>query len=128
MWFIKHPIVLLYKGYKSSANYDGEPSVSKGIVSQLPSSHLSIHRVPAKLSNRVMPYGENYCKLQLLFVFFDFTDLPAPQGTDIPWTLTLPRFAGHCDDAAPVALHRYQVSFQNPARSRKNPKTGKVLE
>ena len=74
MWFIKHPIVLLYKGYKSSTNYDGEPSVSKGIVSkgivsQLPSSHLSIHRVPAKLSNRVMPYGENYCMLQLLFVF-----------------------------------------------------------
>ena len=128
MWFIKHPIVLLYKGYKSSANYDGEPSVSKGIVSQLPSSHLSIHRVPAKLSNRVMPYGENYCKLQLLFVFFDFTDLPAPQGTDIPWTLTLPRFAGHCDDVALVALHRYRVSFQNPACSRKNPKTGKVLE
>ena len=128
MWFIKHPIVLLYKGYKYSVNYDGEPYVSKGIVSQLPSSHLSIHRVPAKLSNRVMPYGENYCKLQLLFVFFDFTDLPAPQGTDIPWTLTLPRFAGHCDDAAPVALHRYRVSFQNPARSRKNPKTGKVLE
>ena len=128
MWFIKHPIVLLYKGYKSSANYDGEPSVSKGIVSQLPSSHLSIHRVPAKLSNRVMPYGENYCKLQLLFVFFDFTDLPAPQGTDIPWTLTLPRFAGHCDDVALVALHRYRVSFQNPARSRNNPTPGKALE
>ena len=34
-------------------NYDGEPSVSKGIMSQLPSSHLSIHQVPAKLSNRV---------------------------------------------------------------------------
>ena len=34
-------------------NYDGEPSVSKGIVSQLPSSHLSIHQVPAKLSYRV---------------------------------------------------------------------------
>ena len=127
MWFIKHPIVLLYKGYKSSANYDGEPSVSKGIVSQLPSSHLSIHRVPAKLSNRVMPYGENYCKLQLLFVFFDFTDLPAPQGTDIPWTLTLPRFAGHCDDVALVALHRYRVSFQNPARSRNNPTSDKAF-
>ena len=41
--FIKRPIVLLYKGYKSSVNYDGEPSVSKGIVSQLPSSHLLIH-------------------------------------------------------------------------------------
>ena len=36
---------------------------------QLPSSHLLIHWVPAKLSNRVMPYGENYCQLQLLFVF-----------------------------------------------------------
>ena len=33
--FIKRPIVLLYKGYKSSVNYDGEPSVSKGIGSQL---------------------------------------------------------------------------------------------
>ena len=64
----KASIYLLYKGYKSSANYDGEPSVSNGIMYQLPSSHLSIHRVPAKLSNRVMPYGENYCKLQLLFV------------------------------------------------------------
>ena len=54
MQFIKRPIVLLYKGYKSSVNYDGEPSVSKGIVSQLPSSHLLIHRVLAKLSNRVI--------------------------------------------------------------------------
>ena len=69
MQFIKRPLGLLYKGYKSSVNYDGEPSVANGIVSQLPSSHLSIHRVPAKLSNRVMPYGENYCKLLLLFVF-----------------------------------------------------------
>ena len=39
-----------------------------GIASQLPSSHLSIHRVPAKLSNRVMPYGVNSCRLRLLFV------------------------------------------------------------
>ena len=50
-------------------NYEDEPSVSNGILYQLPSSHLFIHRVPAKLSNRVMPYGGNYCKLQLLFVF-----------------------------------------------------------
>ena len=67
MQFIKRPIVLLYKGYKSSANYDGEPSVPNGIVYQLPSSHLLIHRVLAKLSNRIMPYGGNYCKLPLLF-------------------------------------------------------------
>ena len=52
MQFIKRPFVLLYKGYKSSVNYDGEPSVSNGIVYQLPSSHLPIHRVLAKLSNR----------------------------------------------------------------------------
>ena len=50
-------------------NYGGEPSVSKGIVSQLPSSHLLIHWVPAKLSNGVMPHGENSCQLQLLFLF-----------------------------------------------------------
>ena len=49
-------------------NYGGEPSVSMGIMSQLPSSHLSIHRVPAKLCYRVMPHGENSCWLQLLFV------------------------------------------------------------
>ena len=54
MQFIKRPIVLLYKGYKSSVNYDGEPSVSNGITYQLPSSHLLIHRVLAKLSNRVI--------------------------------------------------------------------------
>lgn len=46
---------------------------------QLSSSHLLIHRVPAKLSNRVMPYGENYCQLQLLFVLI-VTDLPLLQG------------------------------------------------
>ena len=68
--FIKRSSDLLYKGYKSSVNYDGEPSVSNGIVYQLPSSHLFIHWVPAKLSNRVMPYGVNYCRLQLLFVFW----------------------------------------------------------
>ena len=39
-----------------------------GIMSQLPSSHLSIHRVPATLSNRVMPYGTHFCRLRLLFV------------------------------------------------------------
>ena len=39
-----------------------------GSVSQLPSSHLFIHRVPAKLSNGVMLHGENPCRLQLLFV------------------------------------------------------------
>lgn len=61
-------------------------------------------------------------------LYFDFTDLATPQGTDIPWTLTLPRFVGHRDDAAPVILHRYRVSFQNPARFRNHPGPGRVLE
>ena len=39
-----------------------------GSVSQLPSSHLFIHRVPAKLLNGVMLHGGNPCRLQLLFV------------------------------------------------------------
>ena len=34
------PFSSLYKGYFPLINYDDEPSVSKGIVSQLPSSHL----------------------------------------------------------------------------------------
>ena len=49
-------------------NYGGEPSVTIGIVSQPPSSHLSIHRVPAKLENEVMPHGTNLCRLRLLFL------------------------------------------------------------
>lgn len=50
-------------------NYGGEPSVSTGIGSQLPSSHLSIHRVLTKLSNGIASHGVNYCQLQLLFLW-----------------------------------------------------------
>jgi len=38
-------------------SYGGEPSVPTGIVSQLPSSHLSIHRAPTKLSHGIMSQG-----------------------------------------------------------------------
>ena len=44
-----------------------------GIVSQLPSFHLFIHRVLTKLSDEVLPHGVNYCQLQLLFVWL-YTD------------------------------------------------------
>lgn len=127
--FIKRPIVLLYKGYKSSVNYDGEPSVPNGIVYQLPSSHLLIHWVLAKLSNRVMPYGENYCKLQLLFVYWFYWPAHSAQGTDIPWTHYPASFSWSlwwCNTS--VVLHRYRVSFQNPARFRNHPEPGKALE
>ena len=114
VYFKKHPIVLLYKGYKSSANYDGEPSVSKGIVSQLPSSHLST--AECLLSFQTWPCPtERTTTSYSSCLFFDFTDLPTPQGTNIPWMLTLPRFADYYDVATPVALHHYRVSFQNPA-------------
>lgn len=53
-------------------NYDGEPSVSNGIVSQLPSSYLPIHRVPVKPSMRVFPYGESLYWLQLLFISWSY--------------------------------------------------------
>ena len=73
VYHIKHPLLCSIKAIFPLFHYDGEPSVSNGIVYQLPSYHLLIHWVPTKLSNRVMPYGGNFCRLQLLFVF-DFTD------------------------------------------------------
>lgn len=42
--------------------------------------------------------------------------------------ITPSRLAGLCDDAVPVVLHRYRVSFQNPARFRNHPEPGKALE
>ena len=44
---------MIIKAISPLFRYDGEPSVSNGITYQLPSSHMFIHRVPAKLSNRV---------------------------------------------------------------------------
>ena len=73
-------------------------------------------------------YGENFCKLQLLFISFDFTGLPLPQSTDFPWTLTLILPVGLCADAVPFTLHRYRVPFQNPARPQNLLKPGKALE
>lgn len=61
-------------------------------------------------------------------LYLDLTDLPFPQGTDIPWTLALHYPAGLCNDAVPIVLQRYRVSFQNPARSRNPPEPGKALE
>ena len=62
-------------------NYGGEPSVPMGIVSQLPSSHLSIHRVPAKLRYRIMPYGETPAGYGSCFCWFT-TDRASSGGSD----------------------------------------------
>ena len=85
----------------------------KGSVSQLPSSHLSIHRVPAKLSNRVMPYGENYRQLQLLFLI-DSTDLPLIKDwytVDAILVLVHWSFLWY---SASTLHHDYRVSFPEP--------------
>jgi hypothetical protein len=75
------PCLDFFKGYFPSVNYDGEPSVSNGIMSQLPSFHLLIHRVLTKLSYKVVPHGENCCQLQLLFVLI-LTDQFRLRNTD----------------------------------------------
>ena len=128
MQFIKRPIVLLYKGYKSSVNYDGEPSVSNGIVYQLPSSHLLIHRVLAKLSNRVIALRSKLLQATALVCILILLTCPFHRVRIFRGRITLPRLAGLCDDAVPVVLHRYRVSFQNPARFRNHPEPGKALE
>lgn len=102
--------------------YDGEPSVPNEIVSQLPSSHLFIHRVPTKLSNGSVSHGENYRWLQLLF--FRSYRPASPSAVPVArWTLCRPWF--------PLVLllmrlqkpHRLQVPFQNPARLPSMPQT-----
>ncbi len=40
-------------------NYGSKPPVSTGILSQLPSSCLSIHQAPAKLENEIVSHGAN---------------------------------------------------------------------
>ena len=61
-------------------------------------------------------------------LYFDFTDPPIPQGTDVPWTHPLSRFAGLCDDVVLQVQHRYRVSFQNPARFQNYLEPRKALE
>jgi len=93
---------------------------------QLPSSHLFIHRVPAKLSNRVMPYGENFCQLQLLFVLILLT-YSLFKVLIISGRFTLLRSVDHVVDAV-FLLHHYRISFQNPARFQNTLEPSKVLD
>lgn len=105
--------------------YDGEPSVPNEIVSQLPSSHLFIHRVPTKLSNGIVSHGENYRWLQLLF-FRSYrpaspSAVPVARRTQCrPWfplvllLMRLPKapsFTGSFPEPCPAPVHA-----GNPAR------------
>lgn len=102
---IKHPFVCFIKAIIPLFNYDVEPSVSNGILYQLPSSHLFIHWVPTKLSNRVMPYGVNYRQLQLLFVFDSYRPTAFFKKTDFQWTLSFVSSVGLVGDAVHFTLH-----------------------
>lgn len=96
-------------------NYEDEPSVSNGILYQLPSSHLFIHWVPTKLSNRVMPYGVNYRQLQLLFVFDSYRPTAFFKKTDFQWTLSFVSSVGLVGDAVHFTLHPgLRVSYPEP--------------
>ena len=69
-------------------NYDGEPSVPMGIMSQLPSSHLFIHRVPANLSIGVCaPRSELLSATALVFTWLLLTRHFLIPVLIIQWTL-----------------------------------------
>ena len=102
---IKLPFLCFIKASYPLFNYDDEPSVPNGIMYQLPSFHLLIHRVLTKLSNRVMPYGENFCQLQLLFVFDCYRPSFSVWGLIFQWTLPPDFTAGLCVDAVYFTLH-----------------------
>ena len=57
-----------YKGMHTLSTMMVNLPCLQGSMSQLPSYHLFIHRVPAKLLNGVTLHGINSCRLQLMFV------------------------------------------------------------
>ena len=74
-----------------------------GSLSQLPSSHLFIHRVPAKLSNRVYALRRVFLPATaLVFVNLDGSDTASLWWTDDQWT--------HPSSLLPVSLCGYQDS------------------
>ena len=106
---------MIIKAISPLFRYDGEPSVSNGIMYQLPSFHLFIHQVLTKLSNRVMPYGVNYRQLQLLFVFDSYRPTAFFKKTDFQWTLSLVSSVGLVGDAVHFTLHPgLRVSYPEP--------------
>ena len=71
--------------------------------------------MPTKLSNRVMPYGENYRQLQLLFVFDSYRPTASFKKTDFQWTLSLVSSVGLVGDAVHFTLHPgLRVSYPEP--------------
>ena len=75
-----------------------------------------------------MPYGENYCQLQLLFVFLILLTSLFLKVLILSGRFALFHAVGLVADAVLEALHRYRVSFQNPARFQNYLETSKGLD
>ena len=118
---------MIIKAISPLFRYDGEPSVSNGIMYQLPSSHLFIHWVPAKLSNRVYALWRILLPATALVCLWLLTDLT---GSAQHWFSG--RFAvsplcwSSADrDCLPCLL---RVPFQNPAQFQKYLELSRILE
>ena len=86
--FIKHPLSLLYKGYFPLFNYDDEPSVSMGIVSQLPSSHLPYTECqPSSKTGSCPTVKFNAGYSSCFFVWLLLTCIPLSWYWFTQWTL-----------------------------------------
>ena len=91
--------------------------MSMGIVSQLPSSHLSIHRVLTKLSNGIASHGENYCQLQLLCLWIITGPFPCVVLISFSGRFATRAPAGLGVDAAPYEASSLSgFCSQSPAR------------
>ena len=93
--------------------------MSTGIVSQLPSSHLFIHRVPTKLNYGVVPQGVNSAGYSSCFYWLLPTGLGLDRAEMISRRIPTIPSIGFVTDERISALHRFRVSFQNPARHMK---------
>ena len=102
--------------------------MSNGILYQLPSSHLFIHRVPAKLSNRVIALRSELLQATALVYILILLTCPFRRVRIFRGRITLSRFAGLRDDVVLQVQHRYRVSFQNPARFQNYLEPRKALE
>ena len=74
---IKRPIVLLYKGYKSSVNYDGELFVSKGSYPNFIRPTCSYTVCPLNFLTGSCPTERTTASYSSCLCL-DFTDLPIP--------------------------------------------------
>ena len=89
---------MIIKAISPLFRYDGEPSVSTGIASQLPSSHLFIHWVPAKLSNRVYALWRILLPATALVSVWLFTDLTGSVQHSFSGRYAVPPLSRSSDD------------------------------